>query len=434
MIPRLKGKLDGIALRVPVPDRLRHRPRRDPEAARSTVEEINAAFKAAAETARSRAILEYTEDPIVSSDIVGNPHSCTFDAGLTMAMGNVVKVIGWYDNEWGYSNRLVDLVELVGAATLMTTPDARGSGRPRRSGAVFVRADFNVPLDDGGRSPTTCGSAPPCRRSSGCSSGERSLVAGVSPGRPKGAVKEEFRLGPVAEPLAELLVERSRTPIDGVVVPGVGGACAALGPGEVVAPREPPLRPGRGGERPGVRARRWRSSPTSTSTTPSGRRTGRTPRSSAPPSCSWRRRGRGRAVCSKARSRCCSGCATTPNGRSSRSSAAPRSPTSSASIDALLEVGRRPADRRRHVLHVLRRPRGTRSATASSSPTRSTTCAAAMRRAAERGVPIVLPEDVVVAAELVRRRPRQTVSADQMPDRPDGPRHRPAARLRRSPT
>ena len=61
-------------------------------------------------------VLEYTEDPIVSSDIVGSPASCTFDAGLTMAMGNMVKVMGWYDNEWGYSNRLVDLAKIVGAA------------------------------------------------------------------------------------------------------------------------------------------------------------------------------------------------------------------------------------------------------------------------------------------------------------------------------
>ena len=61
-------------------------------------------------------MLVYTEDPIVSSDIVGSPASCTFDAGLTMAMGNMVKVLGWYDNEWGYSNRLVDLALIVGAA------------------------------------------------------------------------------------------------------------------------------------------------------------------------------------------------------------------------------------------------------------------------------------------------------------------------------
>jgi glyceraldehyde 3-phosphate dehydrogenase len=79
------------------------------------VEEVNAAFKAAADGAL-KGILEYTEAPIVSADIVGNPHSSIFDAGLTMTMGNMVKVASWYDNEWGYSNRLVDLSVMVGKA------------------------------------------------------------------------------------------------------------------------------------------------------------------------------------------------------------------------------------------------------------------------------------------------------------------------------
>ena len=80
----------------------------------ASVEEINAAYRAASESGPlSGGRLVYTEDPIVSSDIVGSPASCTFDADSTMAMGNVAKVIGWYDNEWGYSNRLVDLVDLV---------------------------------------------------------------------------------------------------------------------------------------------------------------------------------------------------------------------------------------------------------------------------------------------------------------------------------
>ena len=77
------------------------------------MDEINAAFKAASETDRLKGILVYTDEPIVSSDIVGSPASCTFDSLETMAIGNLVKVIGWYDNEWGYSNRLVELVELV---------------------------------------------------------------------------------------------------------------------------------------------------------------------------------------------------------------------------------------------------------------------------------------------------------------------------------
>ncbi|HVL90609.1 MAG TPA: type I glyceraldehyde-3-phosphate dehydrogenase [Actinomycetota bacterium] len=111
-IPELKGKLDGFAMRVPVPDGsvtdlvviLEQE---------VTAADINAAFQAAASSGPLAGVLEYTEDPIVSSDIVGNPHSCIFDSKLTMANGSLVKVVGWYDNEWGYSNRLVDLVQLV---------------------------------------------------------------------------------------------------------------------------------------------------------------------------------------------------------------------------------------------------------------------------------------------------------------------------------
>jgi glyceraldehyde 3-phosphate dehydrogenase len=111
-LPQLKGKMDGIAMRVPVPDGsitdLVAILNRD-----VTVEEVNDAYRAASETDRLKGRLVYTEDPIVSSDIVGSPASCTFDSLSTMAMGNMVKVMGWYDNEWGYSNRLVDLVNLV---------------------------------------------------------------------------------------------------------------------------------------------------------------------------------------------------------------------------------------------------------------------------------------------------------------------------------
>jgi glyceraldehyde 3-phosphate dehydrogenase len=111
-LPQLKGRMDGTALRVPVPDGsvtdLVCILNRD-----ATVQEINEAFRAAADTERLRGKLIYTEDPIVSSDIVGSPASCTFDSLCTMAIGNFVKVIGWYDNEWGYSNRLIDLVELI---------------------------------------------------------------------------------------------------------------------------------------------------------------------------------------------------------------------------------------------------------------------------------------------------------------------------------
>jgi glyceraldehyde 3-phosphate dehydrogenase len=112
VLPHLKGRLDGIAMRVPVPDGsitdLVATVGRD-----VTVEEVNAAFAAAAADGSLAGKLVYTEDPIVSSDIVGTPASCTFDSLSTMVMGRTVKIVGWYDNEWGYSNRLVDLVEHV---------------------------------------------------------------------------------------------------------------------------------------------------------------------------------------------------------------------------------------------------------------------------------------------------------------------------------
>jgi glyceraldehyde 3-phosphate dehydrogenase len=111
VIPELVGKLDGYALRVPVPTGSITDLTIE-TSAQVTVEQVNAAYKAAAE-GPLKGILKYTEDPIVSSDIQGDPHSCIFDAGLTKVIGTQVKVGGWYDNEWGYSNRLVDLTEYV---------------------------------------------------------------------------------------------------------------------------------------------------------------------------------------------------------------------------------------------------------------------------------------------------------------------------------
>ncbi|MCQ9164696.1 MULTISPECIES: type I glyceraldehyde-3-phosphate dehydrogenase [unclassified Arthrobacter] len=114
VLPELKGKLDGYAIRVPVPTGsatdLTATVGRE-----VTVEEVNAAYKAAAAEGKLSGYLTYTEDPIVSSDIVGDPASSIFDSGLTKVIGNQVKVVSWYDNEWGYSNRLVDLTELVAA-------------------------------------------------------------------------------------------------------------------------------------------------------------------------------------------------------------------------------------------------------------------------------------------------------------------------------
>jgi len=112
VIPELKGKLDGFAMRVPVPTG--SATDLTVELAKEvTVAEINAAIKKASEGSL-KGYLTYTEDPIVSADIVTDPASCIFDSGLTKVIGTQVKVVGWYDNEWGYSNRLVDLIQYIG--------------------------------------------------------------------------------------------------------------------------------------------------------------------------------------------------------------------------------------------------------------------------------------------------------------------------------
>ena len=113
VLPELKGKLDGTSLRVPTPtgsitDLVAN------VAKPASVEEVNAAFQQAAADTGYRGVLEYSDEPLVSADIVGNPASCIYSAGDTMATDNLVKVLGWYDNEWGYSNRLVDLVGFIG--------------------------------------------------------------------------------------------------------------------------------------------------------------------------------------------------------------------------------------------------------------------------------------------------------------------------------
>ena len=112
VLPELKGKLDGISLRVPVPDGSIT----DLVAvvgSEVSVEDVNNAYREASASSSLKGYLEYSEDPLVSTDIVGNASSCIFDSDQTMTNGNMVKVLGWYDNEWGYSNRLVDLAELV---------------------------------------------------------------------------------------------------------------------------------------------------------------------------------------------------------------------------------------------------------------------------------------------------------------------------------
>ena len=113
VLKKMQGKLDGIAMRVPIPDGsvtdftgiMKKAP---------SVEAVNEAFKEAARRGPLKNVLEYSEEPLVSADIVGSPASCTFDAGLTMTQGKLVKICGWYDNEWGYSNRLIDLTQIVG--------------------------------------------------------------------------------------------------------------------------------------------------------------------------------------------------------------------------------------------------------------------------------------------------------------------------------
>ncbi len=112
VLTKMAGKLDGMALRVPIPDgsltdftAVLKKP--------ATVEQINAAFKEAASKGPMKGVLDYSEEPLVSSDIVGQPASCVFDSGLTMSMGTLVKIAGWYDNEMGYSTRLVELTVIV---------------------------------------------------------------------------------------------------------------------------------------------------------------------------------------------------------------------------------------------------------------------------------------------------------------------------------
>jgi len=116
VLPELAGKLHGMAMRVPVPDG--SVTDLTAELGRSvTVDDVNDAFRAASESGSLAPYLTYSADPIVSSDIVGSPASCTFDSPLTMVLGdNLVKIVGWYDNEWGYSNRLADFTNLVASS------------------------------------------------------------------------------------------------------------------------------------------------------------------------------------------------------------------------------------------------------------------------------------------------------------------------------
>jgi glyceraldehyde 3-phosphate dehydrogenase len=115
VLEAMQGRLDGQSLRVPVADGS-ITDFTGVLAREASKDEVNEAFRAAAESGPLAGVVEFSSEPLVSSDIVGSPASCTFDSLLTQSIGNLVKVFGWYDNEWGYSHRLVDIVEIVGAA------------------------------------------------------------------------------------------------------------------------------------------------------------------------------------------------------------------------------------------------------------------------------------------------------------------------------
>ncbi len=157
VLESMKGRLDGTALRVPVQDGsitdftgvLNQE---------VTIDEINAAFKAAATSGPLSKYLVYSDEPLVSSDIVGSPASCTFDSKLTMALGSMVKILGWYDNEWGYSNRLVDLAIVLGGRSSRTW---RTCLTPVASGSWFA-ATSTCRCRRTGSSRTTCASASRC--------------------------------------------------------------------------------------------------------------------------------------------------------------------------------------------------------------------------------------------------------------------------------
>ena len=245
VLPQLKGKLDGYALRVPIPTGsatdLTATVGRE-----TTVDEVNAAMKAAAADGPLKGFLTYTEDEIVSTDIVTDPASCIFDSGLTKVIGDQVKVVGWYDNEWGYSNRLVDLVQFVGAqpVSIKTLDDLLAEGVSGRR--VLVRADLNVPLSkeepgvitDDGRIRAVLPTLTALR-----DAGAR-LVVMSHLGRPKGEPDPKYSLAPVAQRMSELLGSQVVFVTD-TVGPQATAAVNQLERRRRRAAGEPALQPGR---------------------------------------------------------------------------------------------------------------------------------------------------------------------------------------------